>query len=394
MAFGVDRPPTLEELVGELLLYYQGLSARVTDFRPGGVLRTLYEGVALQLETLTAAFFAAVQQQQEEAVYAAWGFPRAPAVPATGGLTVELQPGYGQPVRVPAGWQVRVPGSTQQVYTVLPDPVNGDWTVSPSAGALTVPIRCLTPGAVGNVPARAVTEPLQPLAGVARVYNAVALVTGRDAASDTERRQQFALYVQGLARATVAGLRYAALATRRTDPQGNLLEEVRKAAVVEGPAGPLTLLGGQPLQLALGQVALFVANGQGGQSTSQDLVQAVQRAVDGYVDASGKLVDGYRPAGVRVTVYPAVELGVNVSGTLTLAPGADPLATRAQAEYVLRDWLAAREIGEAVSPSQLVAALRRVEGVYDSQITTPAGTLSAGPHQLYVPGTIALTVGP
>jgi len=208
-------------------------------------------------------------------------------------------------------------------------------------------------GVVGNVQDGALFSASPGITNFASASNLVALSNGRDLESDDERKQRFLDYVQTLQRGTNAALTYGAKTVAIFNGAGIETERVKFANTIE----PYILDNTQPIAW----VQLFVHNGKG--STSGGIVTQVASVIQGYVDANGNKVPGWKAAGVKVDVAAATEINVNLIGLLTASPGFDQLALADAAEAAVDDYLLDLDIGETAQIADIVSAVCSIEGV-------------------------------
>lgn len=122
---------------------------------------------------------------------AIFGFGRQSATYATGYVTFSRTTPSTSDIRIPVNSLVQVPitsSSTQQVkfYTSI------DATLQAGTTSVTVPIRAVTAGKVGNVAANQITEIVgQPIPGITSVTNDTAITDGINQESDAEYKVRF-----------------------------------------------------------------------------------------------------------------------------------------------------------------------------------------------------------
>jgi uncharacterized phage protein gp47/JayE len=124
-------------------------------------------------------------------------------------------------------------------------------------------------------------------------------------------------------------------------------------------------------------------------TASSALVTNAQKIIDGYYDANGQRVIGYKAAGVIVTVAAVTATNVNVTLTVTPEPGFSFASLEAPVEAAIRDYIFNLPIGEDLLKNELIRVAMSVPGVYDVAISAPAGDTAAAINVKLLPGTIA-----
>src|SRR5690606_29072821 len=131
------------------------------------------------------------------------------------------------------------------------------------------------PGAAGNLPAETAFTLEPAVEGFVSAESLAPFSNGADDESDEEQKVRFAAFVRSLNRGTVDALIYGAKTAVRKASDGDVIERVATASVVEPWLDDET----KPLSL----VEVYVHNGTGG--TSSPLVQRVRQILYGYRDA-------------------------------------------------------------------------------------------------------------
>lgn len=243
------------------------------------------------------------------------GVARIGAQPATGLCSFARYTAGPATVYVPVGGQVKSQDGTQvfQVYADTTNPAyvasyvpldptlpGGGYVMPPQVGTVLAPVQSVTagltgfPGSNGNVAAGSIALIASQIPGVDTVTNPAAFTNGSDQESDTSVKSRFLLAVQGRGGGTVAAM---------------------KSAVANIAVGmTAVVLSGQNLDGSFnpGMVSVIVDDGSG--AISADRLAAAQAAVmDDNI--------GVRAAGIRVGVYAATTLPINVVMQITSLPG-------------------------------------------------------------------------
>jgi uncharacterized phage protein gp47/JayE len=348
-------------------------TTRISDYNVGSVARSLIEAPAIEIESLYLQMLNGLVESIPVAVYQSFDFQRLPASAAYTVVTFTASPSPAPAaIPIPAGTRVRIPGGTV-TYTT-------DAAVSIAQGGTTAAVRVTAQqaGQVGNTLAGTITEIVDSVPGVT-VTNLDPVVSGRDEESDDRRYLRFQEFIQSIARSHVDGIRFAALSAVVTDGAGNVTEHVQQAIVYE----PFITDNTQPL----GYVNVWIWNGV--DTASAALVLEAQKIIDGYQDASGQRVIGYKAAGVVVAVAAVTATNVNVTLTVTPEAGYAFADLKAPVEAAIRDYIFALPIGDDLLKNELIRVAMSVPGVYDIAISAPAGDTAAAINVKLLPGTIA-----
>jgi Baseplate J-like protein len=169
--------------------------------------------------------------------------------------------------------------------------------------SMTVPAICQTPGAIGNVTAGSIDTIQNPSTcpNIDTVTNSSAFVNGQDAASDTQTKQLFVLYIQGQSKATLQAIQFAVASVNIGT------EQVINYNVVENYN-----YSGSP---QLGFFYVVINNGTG--TATSALINAVSSAVN--------LVRGLT---IQYAVYAALTTALTITVKVHLV--AQPTETQAQ----------------------------------------------------------------
>ncbi|HEY8743898.1 MAG TPA: baseplate J/gp47 family protein [Chloroflexota bacterium] len=364
---------TFREIAQSMLNFAVGSTNKITNYVVGGVARTAMEAAAMEVAQLYQDTAHGVSEAIETMIYTTFGFGRLQPAAASNLVTFTSQVGPCAAVTIYAGTLVGVP-NTSKLYglvatTTLPAAASG---VTSSVSGL---VLCTQKGTLGNTPAGTVTSLVTANAGVASVTNTQPFQNGRDLETPDDRRARFQGFIQTLQRGTLTALTAGVHTAALTDAVGNVTEQVQQATTVE-------LIGG-------GGVTVYVHNGTG--NTSAALVAQAVSVVQGYTDSNGILQPGYKAAGMPTTVLAAADQYVTVSVNVSnyLAPGFTLALVINDVTNAVRRVFTYNTVGGTLVLSDLQAAVRSVQGVYDCAISSPTANLSpsagVNPQSIGVP---------
>lgn len=366
----------LDTIIAGMLTQMVGLTKEITDFTEGGVVRSLLETGAIEIQRQNLMVYQGVREGIETGTYKNFSFNRLPAT-MSGGMVTFTRTSTADVVTIPAGTRVKVPGSSERFYATL-----SLATFAIGQSALDVPVRCQTSGAAGNTAANTVVEIVDTLGFAVTVTNAAPLLSGIEQESETDRRDRFRRYIAGLSRGTVVALEAAARSVYLTDADGVVTERVTGVLVRE----PFR----ESAEGFLGLVEVYVDNGSG--STSQDLLDAVEAVLLGTRSAGGAITPGWLAAGIDLALKSVSAQVLDVVATVTVLPGFDKTVTAAAVQQAITLYLQGLQVFQTAIYAELIAAVMYVDGVSDVSFTTPTGNVVTTFDKRIVPGTVTVSV--
>lgn len=210
------------------------------------------------------------------------GITRREAVASSGSVVFTGKPG----TTVPAGTYVATPADEGSGESSVEYVTTLGVTLS-DLGTGTTPIRAVTPGSNGNVPAGVIQLMMTSVSGVTSVTNPEPTRSGTDTESDMSLLERF----------------YAKVRSQGTS--GNKAQYMQWANEIAGVGGVEVA----PLWKGPGTVGLYLIDTDK-RAASQDIVDAVQQYIDPSQDGQG---EGVAPAGPVITVMPAAEVAIDIS---------------------------------------------------------------------------------
>ncbi|MFE0557097.1 baseplate J/gp47 family protein [Paenibacillus sp. NPDC058910] len=210
------------------------------------------------------------------------GITRREAVASSGSVLFTGKPG----TTVPAGTYVATPADEGSGESSVEYVTTSGVTLS-DLGTGAAPIRAVTPGSNGNVPAGVIQLMMTSVSGVTSVTNPEPTRSGTDTESDQSLLERF----------------YAKVRSQGTS--GNKAQYMQWANEIAGVGGVEVA----PLWKGPGTVGLYLIDTDK-RAASQDIVDAVQQYIDPSQDGQG---EGVAPAGPVITVMPAAEVAIDIS---------------------------------------------------------------------------------
>jgi hypothetical protein len=311
-----------------------------TDLAVGSLERAHIESLALLLEETDQRFAMAIVSAISESCYQAFGFSLLPPQQAVGSVIFSSYSPAASDISIPEG--VQVISSTGAVFSTTADAVlqEGLLTTAP------VPIKAVVAGVSGNVPASSINRMITPISGIDMVLNSSNTLGGSATETSDARASRFAVYLKTLVRGTKEALEFAALSA--------------SPAVVDARAIEPFLLVPKPSGVPdAGLVWLFVDDGTDNTDLDPGVETAVTQWVEGYIDGTGRVVTGYKSAGVVVTDVKVPRILVYVRASVSVLPQGVARWTDIKAALTAAavNYFNGLRIGEKASYQNLVSAL-------------------------------------
>lgn len=362
---GAFRIKTFLEVTASMIGHVRAVNTSLTDFIVGSVNRTMLEAPAAEIDELYQAYANGLVESIPVAIYRSFDFDLQPAKAASGVVRLFARPGHNAPVSVPAGYLVASGAAQYQTVEAVTIPVGTD--------RIDVLAVCTTPGPAGNAAPDSIKFPVTAGYSIVGVTNPLPFANGRGTETEAERKLRFVDYVRTLAKGTVAACKYAA----------------KQAAIVDAATGIVTeRVGRCEVDEERGHVDLYIHNGAG--NTSEALRARAAALVEGYIEASGLEVEGYRPTGMRVDVLRMAEIPVPVDMQVEVAPEARSDALRARVAAVVSAAIIATPNRGTLFPLTLLNAALAVPGVRGASIAAPSLTITCPVYAVLVPGTVVV----
>lgn len=357
-----------------MINWMKSTQTQITDFSPGSVTRTLVEAPATEIEELYQQMFNGITQAISTAVFTSFNFPKNGALPAGGLVTVTITTQLTNTL-IPAGTTFTAQSGSQQYGSTV--------AVIIPAGQTTaiVPVTALIAGAASNVSASTVFSMTPQPAGFTTATNLKGFINGADIESDAAHLIRFNSFISTLQRGTPSAIVFGAKTAALQDSNGNTIEQVASAVVVE-PYLTNNLL-------PISSINCYVHNGVG--STSLALVSQAQLVINGFTDNNGNQIPGYKSAGVVCTVAAATEQPLNVTGVLTAAAGFDKPTLVAAALAAITAYLIGVPTGQTAQFNLISAAVTNITGVGNFVLSTPLADTTVAANIKIMPGTLSIT---
>jgi uncharacterized phage protein gp47/JayE len=355
---------SMEEIVQRMTDWTRGATTKLTDFRVGSRVRTMYEATAIIVEELYDKVYRAHKVLIEENVYTVLGFPKRPATYALGTVTFGRLTPSDSNYLIAAGTVVRTKAT--QTSAPIDFRTTADVLLAIGQTSITAPVVATSAGASGNVDTGTIVDFVTKPSGIETVTNGSAVQGGLEQETRDEQKVRFVKYLKSLMRGTLAAIEYGALTAELKDGSGTVTERVTTSRAFEF------------LPARKGEVDVYIWNGVGAASTA--LKDRALEIITGYYDPlTGEPVYGYKPAGILVTIYSATSKAVTIKLALTSEAGYSTTGTAGTIDlrpFVQRevdDFFYGLGLGQTLVQTALESRIKQIAGVYDVKLTMSTG---------------------
>ena len=373
---GVFEIIRAEQRTADMVGWFAGVCGKVTDFIGGSVFRSKYEAVAVEMESQDFAFYSALKKAIPTAIYNAFDFTLQPANAAANYVIFTANTAPILDIVIPAGTIVTTAASTGSQNNSY---ATAEVAVLPAGQtAVSVFVECTIAGSAGNTDVNTVNTLQTVVPGVDQVNNPAAFTNGTDIETESSRRGRFLVFISTLARGTNAAVQYGALTAQLVDGSGNITESVAYAVCIDAAS-----------DLPAGSGTCYICNSAGTASTG--LIALAQKIINGYTDASGNKIAGWKAAGAIITVAAATLSAHNTTVAITMSAGVgSPTTLATQAQSITSAYLSSGGIGDPYIFNEHVQRVMNLPGVEDVAIS-PTGNVTPSASTILRPGSITVT---
>lgn len=356
MAF--DRQP-MEQILGKMIGWTQGVTDKLTDFSVGSRIRSLYESVAVIVEEFYDKVYRSNKSLIEDNIYSVIGFDAIPAMYSSGLATFSRQNPADQNYLISAGSSVLTKASASKaplMFTTTEDAV-----LAIGQTSVDVLVVCSTIGSTGNILASDINAFRQKPVGIDSVTNGLAFTNGQDTETPDAQKTRFQEFMSAQASGTLRSVEYGAMQVKLIDVNGVVLERILRASAFE------------LLPSRKGEIDLYLWNGVG--AVSEALKALVTIALTGYYASDGTPVYGYKPAGVLVNLYSVSIQYVTIKLQITPETWSTLDTVKPLVEAEVARYFASLLQGQALVQTALEASIKAISGIYDVKlwVSTDAG---------------------
>lgn len=323
-------------------------TAKINDFTPGSVIRSMYEAVALELEQFYMLTRQNINTGIREGVTDAFDFERRKARRAYGEVTVRFYNPLKDDFYIPRGTTFMISrAGYQQQYETL-----SEYKVEEGVLETQLEVYCKESGEVGNVPEKYIDTMSSNSTLIKEIFNEQSISTGQDDESLTSLKRRFHLFIESRGRATNKSVEYGA----------RQVEDVEGVYVKEDT----------------GHITVFAHDRNG------DLPDVLKAEIE-------KSMKDYKPSGIDMSIEPVVKTTVDVSVGVTLIDKSREGTTlRRHIESVIRAYINDFSVNQDLILSDLIQVIMNIDDqlIYDIDIIDVDGNIGALPHELLRAGDI------
>ena len=344
---------SMEQILQRMVDWTRGSTTKLTDFRVGSRIRTIYESVAFVMEEFYDKVHRTIKKLIEENIYSVLGFSKRPAIHASGIVVFSRSTPADTNYIISAGTVVRT--GSYEARPPVEFRTTQDVVLEEGKTSVEAPVVCQTAGVIGNVEANSIVEFVTKPAGVDFVTNPSAFNNGMDEETPDEQKVRFQNFVQSLSRGTLAAIEYGASLAEIKDTDGTVIERVRSSKAFE------------ILPDRKGEVDVYIWNGIG--QASQELINEAKKIIEGYYTSEGEPVFGYKPGGIIVNIYSAIPKHVTIKLAITPEFGYDlDEDIKPYVEREIDDFFSSFKLGQTLIQTALETRVKLVAGVEDVKV--------------------------
>lgn len=323
-------------------------TAKVNDFTPGSVIRSIYEAVALELEQFYMLTKQNINTGIREGVMEAFDFERRKARKSYGEINIKFYNPIKETFIISRGttFMISRKGYQQQYETL------DEYQVKEGLIEANIEVYCKENGEIGNVPEGYIDTISTNSTLIKEVKNKQSFNTGQDEESLTSLKRRFHLFIESRGRATNKSIEYGARQVE--DIEGVYIKEVT------------------------GHVTVYAHDKNG--NLPETLKEEVKKAME-----------DYKPSGIDLSVESVEKTTVDVSVGVTLTDKSREGTTlRRHIESVIRSFINESAVNEDLILSELVQVIMSIDDqlIYDIDIIGVEGNVTTLPHELLRAGDI------
>lgn len=302
----------------------------LNDFTVGSTILSVYEAVAMELEQYYVLSRENIMWGIEQGVLNAFDFRKREAKRAYGTITIEWHTITQQDIYMPRG--TSFDSNTEGYDGRIQFETVEDYYFPKGSISAKVDVYCMQPGVIGNAPKNTINRMMNALSNVKKVYNAEDFLTGTEEESIESVKTRFHAFVESRGRATVKALDYG---TRQ-------VEEVSGVYIKE----------------EVGYVRLYAHDRNG--NLSPKMVAQIKEAIE-----------DYRPAGIKLDVYPVVKLNIPLELTVTISNKSRITPELEQRiETIVRNYLNGMTVSQTLVLADVIQSVMNIDDnlIYDCTI--------------------------
>lgn len=346
------RLKKISEILGRLIDVTMINTHELNDFSVGSTIRSIYEAVSMELEQYYILGRENILWGIEQGVLNAFDFRKREAKRAYGMVTLEFHTVTQTPVYVPTG--TTFDSSLSGAPSNLTFQTMQDYVIPAGVVTAKVEVYCTTVGSQGNIAKGRINRVINNISNLKKVYNEYDILTGTDEESIESVKKRFHAFVESRGRATIKALDYG---TRQ-------VEEVSGVYIKE----------------EVGYVRIYAHDLNG--DLKDETLAKIKTAIE-----------DYRPAGIKLDVFPVVKLTVPIDVTVTISnKNRINTALEERIELTIRNYLNSRTVSETLVKADLLQAIMNIDDnlIYDCEINNLSGNLDIRDEEIIRAGDVTI----
>ena len=299
----------------------------LNDFSVGSTIRSIYEAVAMEMEQYYILGRENIMWGIEQGVLNAFNFRKREAKRAWGLLTLEFHTVTQSEIYVPIGTQfdsTLASASNRMTYTT-----EQDYYIPKGVVTAKIEVYCTVAGIKGNVQKGKINRAINNISNLKAIYNEYDILTGTDEENIESVKKRFHAFVESRGRATIKALDYG---TRQ-------VEDVSGVYIRE----------------EVGYVRIYAHDRNG--ELKDTTLEKIKLAIE-----------DYRPAGIKLDVFPVEKVVVPIDVTITVTnTNRINNALRDRVETVIRNYLNSQTVSQNLIKADLLQAIMNIDDelIYD-----------------------------
>jgi len=345
----------MSEILSRLIDVTMVNTNEINDFSVGSTIRSIYEAVSVELESYYMLGRQNILWGIEKGVLNAFNFKKREAKRAFGQVTIEFHTTTQEPTYIPRGTSFDS-SRTNKEGKRMTFVTEKDYFVPKGSVTAKIDVYCTQAGTRGNVLAGDINRALDSISNLKRVYNRYDILTGKDEESIESVKKRFHGFVESRGRATIKALDYG---TRQVED-----------------------ISGVYIREEIGYVRIYCHDSNG--NLKEETKKKVENAIE-----------DYRPAGIKLEVYPVEKIVVPVHVTITTTNAKRMnSAMRKKIETIIRNYLNSQTVSQDLILNDLLQVIMSIDDdlIYDAEIHNIEENIGVRDEEVIRAGDITLDI--
>lgn len=346
------RLKRLSEILSRLIDVTLVNTSAINDFTVGSTILSIYEAFSMELEQYYMLGRENILWGIEQGVLNGFDFYKREAKKAYGEVTIEFHTVTQDDIIIPRG--TAFDSVTDGYQSVISYETIQDHIIPSGTVVTKVDVYATRAGEVGNLPKGYINRMINGIGNVKRVHNEEDFLTGVEEESLSSVKRRFHAFVESRGRATVQALDYG---TR-------LVEEVSGVYIHE----------------QVGLVTIYAHDRNG--NLTPKMIEDIKVQIE-----------TYRPAGIKLDVYPVKKTLLPVELTVTISnKGKINNALENKITTVVRNYLNNQQVSQELVLADLLQAVMNIDDVliYDCTIDNYSSNVKVSQEEIIRAGDVTV----